>query len=110
MGFVSSQQTEQDLVASGEGETSDELDLAYLRDLLSLLSNMEVAAFSAGGITVKFQPKQVISTQPIVRSLTKPQGEVDDEDIPVAAKDGWQNPLLWPSQGGKVLKFDGSFE
>lgn len=97
-------------------ESEVELDLAHLRDLLGLLSEFRVAGFSAGGISVTFKAED----EPTVPLLGRTRTEaIRDEDAstssrPIAgfseSKDGWRNPNLWPSQAGRVLKFDGSLE
>lgn len=96
------------------------MDLAHLRDLLGLLRDMGVAAFSAGGIAVTFKDggnddSEIGGIHVPLKGRTK-EKVVDDEDgstssKPVAGfKDLWHNPNLWPNQAGKVIKFDGTLE
>lgn len=105
-----------------EEVTDGAFDLAYLRDLLSLLKDMDVAAFNAGGITVSFKSPEVNDAipGPDLKGRTR-LATIKDEDKstssqPVAGfgtapqRDGWKNPALWPDQNGRVLKLNGEYE
>lgn len=106
-------------------EPSDgvELDLAHLRDLLSLLRDMDVAAFSGAGFQVSFKTGEPFEGRvPLVGR--SPGQTLKDEDRSTSStqvsgfefarryenKDGFKHPTLWPGQNGKVLKFNGSLE
>ena len=120
---VPSPKTEQPLeISQEESQELKELDLAHLRDLLGLLNEFRVAGFSAGGISVTFRAED----ESIVPLQGRTRAEaIKDEDASTSSrvvsgfggfadsanrKDGWHNPNLWPSQAGRVLKFDGSYE
>lgn len=120
MGFVRSPETEQ---SSEELETDltaeelprDVLDLAYLRDLLSLLQDMDVSVFKLGGfeITMRDGRSQFVPTVPRVvkDSAGSVSGSLEEnERAPEERRDGWRNPNLWPTQAGRTLKLDGSYE
>jgi len=114
---VPSPKTEQLLETSpGESQELQELDLAHLRDLLGLLNEFRVAGFSAGGISVTFkaEDESIVPLQGRTRTEA-----IKDEDASTSSKvvsgfgerkDGWHNPNLWPSQAGRTLKLDGSYE
>lgn len=101
-----------------EAEHDDPIDLAYLRDLLGLLRDMEVAAFTAEGFAVSFKQSGQFDPEAHVPFAGRPQAQViEDEDRSTSssrvrgfteARDGFRNPNLWPGQAGKVLQFDGS--
>lgn len=99
------------------GEDADDggpLDLAYLRDLLSLLQDMDVSAFSAGGLTVTFRDRAGLRL-PDTKPANLVRGAEPVEDAAEFLKrdpapDGWRNPALWPAQNGKVLKLNGELE
>lgn len=97
------------------GPTENVLDLAYLRDLLSILNTHKVAGFSGSGIQVTFQEET-----PWVET-TKANGATrEDEDRSTSSKrvsgfsserrDGFHHPSLWQSQNGKILRFNGDLE
>ena len=95
-------------------EVSAPLDLAYLRDLLSLLTEFEVRAFSLGNMAIAFPESKV---DPPLVGRTIEQVEADEgrstSSRQVKGFDGnnlWKNPALWPVQGGRPLKFDGGTE
>jgi hypothetical protein len=92
------------------------LDIAHLRDLLALLKDMRVEAFSAGGIQVTFKddpigttyartPEEVVADADRSTSSRKVKGFADTETSSI-----WDSPSLWPAQGGRKLRFDGSLE
>lgn len=89
----------------------------HLRDLLGLLCEFKVAAFTAGGLAVTFQHDDSEPVPDLGRSATE---IVEDEsrsassrrvrgfnDEPVST---WKHPSLWGAQGGKTLSFDGSLK
>lgn len=88
------------------------MDLAYLRDLLSLLSEFRVKGFTLGNLAVAFgqdelDPPQVGRT---VEQIVLDEGR-STSSRQVKGFDGqniWKHPALWQTQGGKPLKFDGS--
>jgi len=96
------------------------IDLAHLRDLLSLLKDMDVAAFSAGGVNVAFrvpEPGEVrvpLAGRKLAQVLQDEDASTSSRPVSgfnsLEARDGFKNPNLWPGQGGRVLRFDGSFE
>ena len=105
---------------------AEPMDLAYLRDLLGVLTNFRVAAFSHAGFGITFHPVQSddAGSGYIVplKGRTKEKA-VEDEDgqtssVPVRGfnfkvqdvDNPWKNPVLWPAQHGRVLKFDGTYE
>lgn len=109
--------TEQLLGEPDQDPESIELDLAHLRDLLALLRDNEVAAFSGAGFQVSF--KDSPPPPPLMGRTRLAAMEDDDRSTSSrqvagfsadAPKDGWRNPALWPSQAGRTLKLDGSFE
>lgn len=88
------------------------MDLAYLRDLLSLLSEFRVKGFTLGNLAVAFSEAEV--DPPLVgRTLEE---VVVDENRSTSSRrvkgfDGknlWEHPSLWPTQAGRPLKFDGT--
>jgi len=76
---------------------------------------MRVAEFKYGNFGVSFQASEQVP----LHGRT-PDEVLQDEDRSTSSrritglvpevKDGWKNPNLWPTQGGKILKFDGSLE
>jgi hypothetical protein len=101
-------------VAEGPVEV---LDLAHLRDLLGLLRDMQVHQFSAGGISVGFHGK---GYEPPEMTAAEKAAEMTDDGHSTSNRrvsgfskesiTAWNNPLLWPGQNGKRLRFDGSLE
>ena len=93
------------------------MDIAHLRDLLSLLREHRVEAFSAGGLQVTFKDDevslplvgrsevQVVEDESRSTSSKRVKGFSDTESTNI-----WDNPALWPAQGGRRLRFDGSLE
>lgn len=93
----------------------EEVDLAYLRDFLSTLQSMGVASFSGCGICVSFSGQNhnvgfVPGYVPAAKGLEFGNPEPARAPAPQVDRDGWRNPNLWPQQGGKILKLDGSLE
>lgn len=90
-----------------------ELDLAYLRDLLSLLQEKGVSGFTCPGFAVTFSESESEHVPAVGRTVEE---VAQDEDRSTSSRrvkgfqdvSTWTHPSLWPAQGGKVLKFDGS--
>lgn len=84
------------------------IDLAHLRDLLGVLKDSGVHSFQAGGLTVVFNEPEIPTF------ITKPTtaATVADDGHSTSTKrvDGFKNPILYPWQNGKMLRFDGSLE
>lgn len=96
------------------GAAEDAIDLAYLRDLLSILNTHKVAGFSGAGIQVTFQedtpwagdPKAGVTVADENRSTSSRQvGGFTSE-----RRDGFHHPSLWQNQNGKFLRFNGDLE
>lgn len=95
------------------GPSTDVLDLAYLRDLLTILNTHKVAGFSGAGIQVTFQEETPWEG-------AKPAGvTVADENRSTSSRqvggfapsrDGFRHPSLWQGQNGKILKLNGDLE
>lgn len=89
-------------------QASDAIDLAFLRDLLVLLRDSHVSRFSAAGISVMFKNDPERNYEHFSSSAHE-EASLNFRAV-TGPKDGWKNPLLWPGQGGKILKFDGTLE
>lgn len=92
------------------------MDLAYLRDLLSLLSEYKVQAFVRNGMQIAFREE----AEPVMMSKRIAEAaESDDGGATSARRVGGFNPAapssfrhskLWQGQNGKVLNFMGELE
>lgn len=94
-------------------ETETELvDIAHLRDLLSMLRDLDVAQFSAGGIQVVFHEKpEPIFTPAAAKKMVEDDGHsTSNRRVEGFANGSFRDPALWASQGGKVLQFDGTYK
>lgn len=100
--------------ASKDG--GDPVDLAYLRDLLSILNEHKVAGFSGAGIQVTFQDDTPWAGS---GGSAKPAITAEDENHSTSSKrvggfatarDGFHHPSLWQNQNGKFLRFNGDLE
>lgn len=102
--------------AAEEDAMAKQLDLAHLRDLLSLLREMDVQAFQVPGMSVGFQERS--DEERALSRLTPEQREDAERGTsakPVAGFNpgdtaGFKNPKLWAATNGKRLKLDGSYE
>lgn len=95
-----------------EAEEQTPMDLAYLRDLLSLLSEFRVKGFTLDNLAVAFSEAEV---DPPLVGRTIEEVVVDENRSTSSRRvrgfDGknlWEHPSLWPTQAGRPLKFDGS--
>lgn len=91
-----------------ESEAPAQLDLAYLRDLLSLLREHKVQAFQVEGMGVTFVEE---SEEAVARSNLTPK-QVEDENRSTSSTPvgGFKSPTLWPTTNGKRLNFRGELE
>ena len=88
-----------------------DIDLAGLQDLLRALQNADVAEFKGHGLQVSFFPKPLptsLSGGSAVESPKMPESPPAVRDKPPGSV--WDDPTLWPNQGGKRLRFDGKLE
>jgi len=91
-----------------------ELDLQYMRDLLTLLAEFGVARFSTPEFSLEL-PVAAPRIQVVPTTVTAAPGLTgmtgfDGSVIPLVDKDhdGWRHPSLWQAVGGAPLGFDGS--
>lgn len=81
------------------------VSLDYIRDLLDLLKDKNVHSCQIGNFTVVFNETETNFT------ATEAKSTIDDGHSTSNKRvDGFRHPSLYPWQGGKVLKFDGSME
>lgn len=92
----------------------NDVDLQLLRDFLRTLQDSGVQHFSGYGVTVSFPatPTHIPVATEILPLPTEPKEDFRSA-ILKAHKSGtsvWEDPSLWPAQGGKRLRFDGKIE
>ena len=81
---------------------------------MTMLTEFRVATFTQGGLQIAFHEpepfthvgKPVEATKILDDGHSTSTKRVDGFN----KRDGMMHPSLWPGQGGKVLKFDGSLE
>lgn len=83
------------------------VDLDFLRELLAVLNEGNVAGFSCGDLQVTFNGDRAPS---IGRSVKQVQADEDrtTSSRPVGGfKSPWHDPTLWADRGGSPLSFNG---
>lgn len=85
------------------------IDLDLTEALLKVLQARDVHSFQGYGITVVFNEKPETYA---ASGKTTAAAEVVDDGHSTSTKrvDGFRNPILWQTQNGKLLRFDGSLE
>lgn len=85
------------------------VDLAQMRDLLSLLKEFNVQGFTQGDFAITFardlDPDLVSVDGRRIKSKDDDEMEVTGFKKPTAPLTGFKNPGLWAAQGGKPYSF-----
>lgn len=88
---------------------SDTLDLAHLRDLLSLLREFKVQGYTQGDFAVTFARDLDPDLISVDGKLVKHDVETEVTGFKKTQVDahssGFKHPSLWQSQGGKPYSF-----
>lgn len=102
-----------------DSPTSDDsgLDLAHLRDLLSLLQEKRVSTFqqdATGSLVIVFKEDGEGFAPSALPAMVADDGH-GTSNRPVAGFErkpagGFRHPSLWSQQGGKALRLDGKLE
>lgn len=91
-----------------------------MRDLLGLLTEFRVAAFSVGGLQVAFHGEE--ANEPALPRRIVEAIKADDGSGTSSARisgftskqpeemSGFRNPILWQAQNGRRLTFTGDYE
>lgn len=82
-----------------------DVDLPLLHDLLRTLRDMGTSRFQGYGIAVEFERPEAYIPTPAPASV----GKIEQEPVQTrtVGTSVWEDPSLWPGQGGKRLRFDG---
>jgi len=84
------------------------IDVAELRDLLSMLKEFEVSAFQMGGMSVTFHEPQNCGFTGSPKKLEDDGHSTSTKRVEGFGGPVYRDPRLWAHQNGKSIKFDGS--